>query len=51
MPTASSYACVPTGSTVGLTGGGVADGVRIDGTLQGAGTLTVTDAGRSATPS
>ena len=45
VPTATSYACVPVGSTATLAGGGVADGVRIAGTLQGAGTLTVTDAG------
>ena len=45
VPTATSYACVPAGSTASLAGAGIADGVRIDGTLQGAGTLTVTDAG------
>ncbi len=45
LPTATSYACIPAGSTATLTVARTVDGVRIDGTLDGTGTLTVTDAG------
>ena len=45
LPTATSYACIPTGSTASLTSTVTVDGVRIDGGLSGAGTLRISDQG------
>ena len=41
IPTATSYACVPVGSTATLAVTGVADGVLIDGSIHGDGPRTV----------
>ena len=45
LPTATSYACIAPGSTATLSVARTVDGVRIDGTLDGTGTLTIADAG------
>ena len=45
VPGPDDYACVPTGSTATLSTNVTVDGVSIDGTLDGTGTLTVSDAG------
>src|SRR6185436_10127013 len=44
-PGPDDYACVPIGSTATLSTNVTVDGVSIDGTLDGTGTLTVSDAG------
>ena len=45
VPGPGDYACIPAGSTAHLSTDVTVDGVSIDGTLDGTGTLTVSDAG------
>ncbi len=45
VPTATDYVCIPDGLTATLGASRTVDGVRILGTLTGAGTLTVSDTG------
>ena len=45
VPGPGDYACIPAGSTARLSTDVTVDGVSIDGTLDGTGTLTVSDAG------
>ena len=50
VPTASSYVCIPNGFTATLSTARTVDGVRIEGMLDGTGTLTISDTG-TANPS
>ena len=48
VPTSADYVCIPDGTTASLSGTATVDGINIDGTLSGAGTLTITDAGTAS---